>query len=62
MSVKVRRGLGLLVVAVIGWLITFGLLQADATPLVVLSVLTGVVTIAAAGVGVVLLAWGLLRD
>lgn len=62
MSVKVRRGLGLLVVAVVGWLITFGLLQADATPLVVLSVLTGVVTIAAAGVGVVLLAWGLLRD
>lgn len=62
MSVKVRRGLGLLVVAVVGWLVTFGLLQASATPLQVLSVLVGVLTVAAAGVGVVLLAWGLLRD
>lgn len=62
MSVKVRRGLGLLVVAVVGWLITFGLLQASATPLVVASLVVGTATIAAAVVGVVLLAWGLLRD
>lgn len=62
MSVKVRRGLGLLVIAIVGWLITFGLLQANAVPLVVLSVLTGSLTLAAVGVGVVLLAWGLLRD
>lgn len=62
MSVKVRRGLGLLVVAVVAWLITFGLLQAEATPLVVLAGAFGLLTLAAAGVGVVLLAWGLLRD
>lgn len=62
MSVKVKRGLGLLVVAVVAWLITFGLLQAEATPLAVLAILFGLVTFAAAGVGVVLLAWGLLRD
>lgn len=62
MSVKVRRGLGLLVAAAVVWLVAFGLLQADTTPLAVLAVVFGAAAFAGAVAGVALLIWGLLRD
>jgi len=67
MSVKVKRGLGLLVVAVIGWLLGLVLLQAPADGAVGIVVLVGLLVAAVAAIGGLLgglglLAWGLLRD
>lgn len=68
MPVKVKRGLGLLVVALIAWPISYGLLQADPDGalgewvLPLLGIAASCVLVAAAFGGLVLLAWGLLRD
>lgn len=63
MSVKVKRGLGLLVVAVLAWLATIALLQAPASvPTFLALAVTGIATLGALLGGLVLLAWGLLRD
>lgn len=68
MSEKVKRGLGLLVVAVIGYLTVLALLQVPADNLagqvVVIGglLVAGVAMLGGAIAGLVLLAWGLLRD
>lgn len=62
MSVKVKRGLGLLVVALIAFLIAAVATQAEATPVVVVGLMSGFVMLGAGGAGLALLAWGLLRD
>lgn len=62
MPVKVKRGLGLLVVAVVAWAITALLIQTSSAALNVVALLIGLAAFAAAAAGVVLLAWGLLRD
>lgn len=64
MSLKVKRGLGLLVVAVLGYLIVFmaqsggdgGMAAGIAELIGYLLVLVGLIP------GLVLIAWGLLRD
>jgi hypothetical protein len=62
MPVKVKRGLGLLVVALVAWLAVTLLVQTTSTVLNLAALPIGLVGFVAAGVGVVLLAWGLLRD
>ena len=67
MPIKVRRGLGLLVVAAIGFLLGLVLLNAPADGAAEIPVLVGLLAalVAAIGglfVGLVLIAWGLLRD
>lgn len=62
MSVKVKRGLGLLVVALIAFLVATVATRAEAQPVVLLGLIAGFVMLAAAVAGLVLLAWGLLRD
>ena len=67
MSVKVKRGLGLLVVAAIGWLLGLVLLQAPADGAASIFVFVGLAAAACAAIGGLLgglglLAWGLLRD
>ena len=62
MSMKVKRGLGLLVVAVAAWLVGLVAMQSTAVPATVLLGLASVVAVCALVAGVVLLAWGLLRE
>lgn len=68
MSVKVRRGLGLLVVAVIAFLVLLALLQVSIADGAMEWVMVVALLAAAAGTvgglfgGLALLAWGLLRD
>lgn len=68
MPVKVKRGLGLLVVAVIGCLVLQVLVQiepgggAETVLLVGATVVSGLVFLGGLACGLVLLAWGLLRD
>lgn len=68
MSWKVKRGLGLLVVAAIGWLIGLPLTHTSpssdlAAALVVAATLAAVVAFVGGLIGgLALLAWGLLRD
>lgn len=60
MSVKVKRGLGLLVVALIVFLIGYATSEGSGPTL--FTDLLGVVAVLLGAVGLVLLAWGLLRD
>lgn len=64
MSVKVKRGLGLLVVALLALGVQW--LTATSTPRSttedVVMVLAGAVLLVSAATGLVLVAWGLLRD
>lgn len=62
MSVKVKRGLGLLVVAFIAWLIAYPASQSSSTIASVVVVIAGLALVGALVGGLVLLAWGLLRD
>lgn len=67
MSVKVKRGLGLLVIAVIGWLLGMVLLQAPAEGAAAIFVFVGLLVAVVAAIGgliggLTLLAWGLLAD
>jgi hypothetical protein len=62
MSLKVKRGLGLLVVALIAFLVVMATQGQSATPVVLLTFAVGLAGFAAAACGLVLLAWGLLRD
>jgi hypothetical protein len=62
MPVKVKRGLGLLVVAVLAVLPTMLLVQSASTAANVIALVTGTVMYVSAAVGLVLIAWGLLRD
>ena len=69
MSVKVKRGLGLLVVAAIALLVALPLLQADApnneaaeVAMLVLMLVVGLGFWISLVAGLALLAWGLLRD
>lgn len=65
MSIKVKRGLGLLVIAAIGYLLVFAVRDSgpDGSTATSLLELVGW-TLAGAGLvgGLLLLAWGLLRD
>jgi hypothetical protein len=62
MPVKVKRGLGLLVVAVLALCVAYPAGQAKADAWGVVSVLASAVCVLALASGLVLLAWGLLRD
>lgn len=68
MSNKVKRGLGLLVVAAIAWLVALALSRieprGDALGLLLLipSLAAGVAMVGGLVGGLFLLAWGLLRD
>ena len=64
MPTKVKRGLGLLVVAVAAWLLALPIVTSNSAPdwLMPLALLLGVVMICSLVGGFVLLAWGLLRD
>jgi len=67
MSVNVRRGLGLLAVAALGWLLGMALLNAPTDGALGVLALAGlfvavVVTIGGVVSGLGLLAWGLLRS
>lgn len=69
MSLKVKRGLGLLVVAAIALLVAIPLLQADAPNneaaevlMLVLMLVVGLGFWISLVAGLVLLAWGLLRN
>jgi len=60
--VKVKRGLGLLVVAVIAWLIGYPATRADSVAGTLLAIPAVIVFLCALVGGLVLLAWGLLID
>lgn len=60
MPEKVKRGLGLLVVALIAFLI--GLVASGGDDPNAVSGMAGVIAVLLGGVGLVLVAWGLLRD
>lgn len=67
MSMKVKRGLGLLVVAAMGWLLGLALLNAPAAGFAGVLVFIGLLVALIAAIGGLvgglgLLAWGLLRD
>ena len=62
MPTKVKRGLGLLVVAVIAYLIANPLVKQESMPALLVGVVAIWICVLAALVGLVLLAWGLLRD
>lgn len=62
MSPKVKRGLGLLVVAVIAWLIGYPAVRTDSVAGTLLAVPAVIVFLCALVGGLVLLAWGLLRE
>lgn len=68
MPLKVKRGLGLLVIALIAWLIAFPLMKASpdgdlaALAIAVLLLVAALTFLASLVGGLVLLAWGLLRD
>lgn len=62
MSVKVRRGLGLLVVALIAFLVVMATQGSSGLLAAVVTLIAGVVLLVTAAAGLVLLAWGLLRD
>lgn len=68
MSMKVKRGLGLLVVALIGWLVALALSQIEtdgtfeALLLLIPTLVAGVALIGGLVGGLALIAWGLLRD
>jgi hypothetical protein len=64
MSVKVKRGLGLLVVAVAAWIVAAitGAASTDNAVVSLLGALAVVVLIVCAAAGLALVAWGLLRD
>lgn len=62
MSMKVKRGLGLLVVALFAAVPTALLVQHASAAANVIALMTGAVMYVSAAVGLVLIAWGLLRD
>lgn len=62
MSWKVKRGLGLLVVAAVAWFLTALLVQSSSALVTLIAFPVGLVAFAAVVAGVGLLAWGLLRD
>lgn len=62
MAMKVKRGLGLLVVAVICWFVTFAALQGSSLPVTLIALVFGIVALVTFFGGLGLLAWGLLRD
>lgn len=62
MPVKVKRGLGLLVVALMGFLLVMALQGSSNGIAVGLTLFGGAVMLCAGCAGLVLLAWGLLRD
>jgi hypothetical protein len=64
MSVKVKRGLGLLVVAVAAWVVAAvtGATGTDNAEVSLLGALAVVVLVVCAAAGLALVAWGLLRD
>lgn len=62
MSVKVKRGLGLLAVAVLALLTQWVVSYDDGGGAVTVGVLARLVLLVAGGVGLVLIAWGLLRE
>jgi hypothetical protein len=62
MSTKVKRGLGLLVVAVIAWGIGFASMQSTALIPALLTLVAGLTMVVCVVVGLVMIAWGLLRD
>ena len=63
MPTKVKRGLGLLVVAVAAWLLALPIATNQGAPdwLMPVALLLGVVMLCSLFGGLVLLAWGLLR-
>lgn len=62
MSVNVKNGLGLLVVAVIALVIGNVAMTNDSTAASLLVAVAGIAMFVSVGVGLVLIAWGLLRD
>lgn len=62
MPVKVKRGLGLLVVAAIAFVLTVATQGQGHVVTATLALLFGIAMIGCAAVGLVLIAWGLLRD
>jgi hypothetical protein len=62
MPMKVKRGLGLLVVAFAAWLVAYPSLQESSGWAMAISFVAGTVFVLALVGGLVLLAWGLLRD
>lgn len=62
MPVKVKRGLGLLVVAFAAWLVAYPAMQGTSDLTALLSLVAGAVMALSLVGGLVLLAWGLLRD
>lgn len=62
MPVKVKRGLGLLVVAVIAFAVFYPFQSVGGLPAQVVTLIAGLVLLVAGAAGLVLLAWGLLFD
>lgn len=62
MPEKVRRGLGLLTVAVIALLVGLVTSQSESMPAELVTSVAGLTVVVSAGVGLVMVAVGLLRD
>lgn len=62
MPEKVKRGLGLLAVAALALLVGAVTAPSEAMPLQLVSAVAGLVTAVSVVCGLVLVAWGLLRD
>jgi hypothetical protein len=61
-STKIKRGIGLLLVGVLGFVLSQVLIGSDAAVVMAAGVLLAFVTLGVALVGLGLLIWGLLRD
>ena len=62
MSVKVKRGLGLLVIAVLAWAVQWVVSYDDGDAAIVMGMLARLALLVSGAAGLVLVAWGLLRD
>lgn len=61
MTTKVRQGLGLLVVAFMGWLVTLFLQELSPRPFALVATICAIATLVCGAVGLVFLAVGLLK-